>query len=332
MSKKVAVIGVTILLIFSSIIVVVTNKIDYKNNLGDKLSNIKVKKIESCLENLLNMEECLTNLNFNENDVQIIKSYFEENIAKRSQCHYKSHLVGEYLGENNLVTKMPVYYCQGGILHGYFKKLNLGLDKYLAKAIGICGNLKKIESVEYYDCYHGIGHGLVKYYSKNTGFKELVKICRDLKSGRESSNFCESGLFSEGSSVSLLKREIVNDIYISKCNFNNIYSKECMRRLPVFLFNNSTKIDEIKKFCESIKNPDCYYGIGWLTAEYSSIDKCSIFQERYIRSCIEGGLMKIIGELKIEEKNINLCKNFNESVRFFCEERKNTIYNWEKSL
>ena len=131
-----------------------------------------------------------------------LRTRYESDSFVRSQCHPLTHVLG-----NSAVKLYPQVssafshgdaFCWSGYYHGVMEGIvgNVGEEKILAELNNICADIpgKAVYSFDYYNCVHGLGHGLMAL--KNIELFESLETCNTLVGGWEKSS-CYSGVFME---------------------------------------------------------------------------------------------------------------------------------------
>ena len=129
-----------------------------------------------------------------------LRTRYESDSFVRSQCHPLTHVLG-----NSAVKLYPQVssafshgdaFCWSGYYHGVMEGIvgNVGEEKILAELNNICADIpgKAVYSFDYYNCVHGLGHGLMAL--KNIELFESLETCNTLVGGWEKSS-CYSGVF-----------------------------------------------------------------------------------------------------------------------------------------
>ncbi len=131
-----------------------------------------------------------------------LKKEYELSGYVRSQCHPLTHVIG-----HSAVTLYPEVstafehgdpFCWSGYYHGVMEEIveKTGTDKITSKLDNICSGIsgKESYSFDYYNCVHGLGHGLMAI-TENELFDSL-KYCDNLSGSWEEAS-CYGGVFME---------------------------------------------------------------------------------------------------------------------------------------
>jgi hypothetical protein len=119
-----------------------------------------------------------------------------------SQCHQLTHIIGR-AALNRYGTVSETYkhgnsLCWSGYFHGVLEEVafNQGSEWMLANIDGICTNIpgKEHYSFDYFNCVHGLGHGLMAI--ANHKLFESLESCDTLTGAWEQSS-CWGGVFME---------------------------------------------------------------------------------------------------------------------------------------
>ncbi len=119
-----------------------------------------------------------------------------------SWCHPITHVIG-----NAAVAKYPTVsqaytqgdsFCWSGYYHGVLEEFvaKIGQDKIASQLNTICADIpgKETYSFDYYNCVHGIGHGLMAMTDDE--LFDSLRICDNLTGGWEKTS-CYGGVFME---------------------------------------------------------------------------------------------------------------------------------------
>ena len=120
----------------------------------------------------------------------------------KSDCHQITHAIGRAAAEKYIDVGQAFQhgdsFCWSGYYHGVMEGLLIKVKttNMSGKINFICSNIsgKEKYSFDYYNCVHGLGHG-VMYTNENELFQSL-KICDDLDGWWEQ-NSCYGGVFME---------------------------------------------------------------------------------------------------------------------------------------
>ena len=131
-----------------------------------------------------------------------MKEDFAKNSYVVAQCHPLTHVIGrvatEKYKEVNEAFKYGDPFCWSGYYHGVMEKIieKVGISKVSENLDSICSLIpgKDSYSFDYYNCVHGLGHGLMAI-TENELFESL-KLCDNL-SGFWEQGSCHGGVYME---------------------------------------------------------------------------------------------------------------------------------------
>ncbi len=131
-----------------------------------------------------------------------IKSRYRLDPYVKSRCHVLMHVIGRS-AVNSFKTVSEAFsqgdsFCWSGYYHGVMEsivELN-GIQNLSAQLNSICANIpgKEYYSFDYYNCVHGLGHGIMAV--TNDELFDSLKICDALNGSWEQSS-CYGGVFME---------------------------------------------------------------------------------------------------------------------------------------
>lgn len=132
----------------------------------------------------------------------ILKQEYDSNSYVRSQCHPITHVIGR-TADLMYPSVAKAYehgdaFCWSGYYHGVMETAaeKIGLDKIAGSLNNICEDIpgKATYSFDYYNCVHGLGHGVMDVTGDDL-FKSL-NLCDNLSGGWEKTS-CYGGVFME---------------------------------------------------------------------------------------------------------------------------------------
>ena len=131
-----------------------------------------------------------------------LRTRYPQNGYIQSQCHPITHVIGrvaaEVIGDVGKAYSQGDSYCWSGYQHGVMEGIIGKIEpaELPSKIDTVCNNIpgKESYSFEYYNCVHGLGHG-VMYISQNELFDSL-EMCDNLSGGWEQAS-CHGGAFME---------------------------------------------------------------------------------------------------------------------------------------
>ena len=131
-----------------------------------------------------------------------LRNRYKTNSYVQSQCHPLTHVIGRVAAEGleNPGEAFPKgdAFCWSGYYHGVLEGVigKIGLQNLPSKINTICSTIpgKERYSFDYYNCVHGLGHGVMAI-TQNELFKSL-EYC-DRMTGTWEQKSCASGAFME---------------------------------------------------------------------------------------------------------------------------------------
>lgn len=130
-----------------------------------------------------------------------LKARYEDGGGAKTFCHPLLHIIGEKAGkEYGSVAEAYKHgetFCRSGYHHGVLEGLfGEDGDKLITQLDSLCAAVpgKERYSYDYFSCVHGIGHGLMAFFSHN--LFESIAACERLSGGWEQIT-CSGGVFME---------------------------------------------------------------------------------------------------------------------------------------
>jgi hypothetical protein len=270
--------------------------------------------------------------------IEDIKKRAEENSFVSGDCHPLMHIIGETASENyQTVSDAFRYgdsYCWSGYYHGAMEGFvaRIGEDKIGAEINSICADVpgKNTYSFDYYNCVHGLGHGIMEL--KGDELFDSLKTCDSL-SGRWEQESCYSGIFMEnivsnerlGSSKYLKPDQplypctAVADPYKRSC-----YLGQTSYALEVSNYN----FYRVFKLCTEVEQPNrdiCFQSLGRDSANQARHDSaetkstCEIASDANDKkNCIDGAVKEFISFYHSDKEAKEFCSLLDQTDKETC--------------
>jgi hypothetical protein len=178
-------------------------------------------------------------------------------------CHDYVHWIGQYsyiyYYQKTGKIKVPnnAGSCGNGFYHGFMETF-VRMDPNYTDIRNFCEQIRKqVGNQSAYDCYHGIGHGLVGIDPQTWGNAKLMtetslKTCGDITKEEENFRNCESGIFGNVAEFMYtgqydLKINKTDPLYLCR-EMEDKYKSECYTQMTGLIANiyNSDIVKEIK--------------------------------------------------------------------------------------
>ncbi|MES2214045.1 MAG: hypothetical protein V4465_01455 [Patescibacteria group bacterium] len=265
--------------------------------------------------------ECLSTLY-----AQLVKTYGAtvaiEDLKTRSaadqsvlgRCHPYMHTIGETASDKyESVSEAYLYgdpFCWSGYYHGVLEGVTakIGEEKLLSSLNSICADIpgKETYSFNYYNCVHGLGHGIMEL--KGDELFESLNTCDSLVGNWEQQS-CQSGVFMEniilytnyGKSAYLKPEE---PLYPCTA-VEDTYKYQCYLGQTSFALESSHyDFKKVADLCTTVKGQYrdvCFQSLGRDAANQASHAKdrtkttCDITQEHFDRvNCYVGAVKEFV--------------------------------------
>lgn len=206
---------------------------------------------------------------------KVLKEEFPKNPYVVAQCHPLTHVIGHaalslYPNVSDAFNHGDPY-CWSGYYHGVMEEISerIGVGGIEKQLNNICSAVegKETYSFNYYNCVHGLGHGVMAVNEDNLFIS--LKMC-DALSGEWEKQSCYGGVFMEnviidnkGDHTDYLKPE--DPMY--PCNAVDIHYKSSCYLMQTSYALKATNNDFLKVF-DLCKNADngfqdtCYQSLG----------------------------------------------------------------------
>ncbi len=201
-----------------------------------------------------------------------LKVRYDENVLVRSLCHPLVHVIGraaaqKYPNVADAYTKGD-HFCWSGYYHGVMEGIlhETTPEQLPVKINSICESIpgKESYSFDYYNCVHGMGHG-VMYITQNELF-EALELC-DYIDGQWEKESCYGGVFMEN---------VITD-------FENHFTKYLKPEEPLY---PCTAVPEKNKHaCYLMQTSYVLKQNGYNFAD--AFEKCSTVEEQHKDTCYQ---------------------------------------------
>lgn len=201
-----------------------------------------------------------------------LKVRYDENVLVRSLCHPLVHVIGraaaqKYQDIAEAYTKGD-HFCWSGYYHGVMEGIlrETTPEEIPAKINSICDSIpgKASYSFDYYNCVHGMGHG-VMYVTQSELF-EALELCDHIDGAWEQES-CYGGVFMEN---------VITD-------FENHFTKYLKPEEPLY---PCTAVPEKNKHaCYLMQTSYVLKQNGYNFAD--AFEKCSTVEEQHVDTCYQ---------------------------------------------
>lgn len=274
-----------------------------------------------------------------------LRKRYENNAYVIAQCHQLTHVIGRVVAlKYNDVGKAYQEgdtFCWSGFYHGVMENIveRVGANKLLAKLDSICAGVpgKDKYSFEYFNCVHGLGHGLM-LISDNELPKSL-KDCDSLTGSWEKSS-CYGGVFMENVMVDHRGGEAKyldpNRLLYPCDSVNEKYQRDCYLMQTSYMMK-VTHSDFGKIFTEcagaGIYSDTCWQSLG-RDASGSTVSNVTRTKEicemgngfEQQSNCIIGAVKDFVSYYHAEEKALELCNSLAEDIKQVCLQTEKEYY------
>lgn len=275
-----------------------------------------------------------------------LKTRYEKNPYIQSQCHPLTHVIGRaavqlYPQVSDAFTKGNSL-CWSGYYHGVMEGIigKIGKEDIVAKLDSICTSIpgKVTYSFDYYNCVHGLGHGLMALTSNE--LFESLKICDNLSGSWEESS-CYGGVFMENVIVDnknhftkylkpsepLYPCSAVGEIYKNPC-----YLMQTSYMLKVSN-NDFKKVFDLCATVESGFELLCYQSLG-RDASGQSISHAEMTKRTcelgadYVQksNCIIGAVKDFVSFYHSDVEARHLCEILDQTLKQICLDTTTSYY------
>ena len=255
-----------------------------------------------------------------------------------SMCHQITHIIGRASAEKYKdvggAFQEGNSFCWSGYYHGVMEGIlsDYSLNNLKNKINTICSNIAGKESYtfDYYNCVHGLGHGIM-YISNNELF-DALKVC-DYLDGWWEQNSCYGGVFMENiitDDKNHFTKYLKEDDVYYPCNaVEEKYKYSC------YLMQTSHMLDltdwdfsKVFGLCSQIDKPyidTCYQSLGRDASGYTESDVvktrkiCLIGKDfRQQSNCVIGAVKDFIAYYHSDVEAKKLCEYLPTELKNVC--------------
>ena len=252
--------------------------------------------------------------------------------ALARSCHPLVHDIGhaayEKYGDFGEAMKYQDEVCNSGYLHGIIESRFSESDDVFADMKTMCDQYRS-GSYMSWQCYHGIGHGLM-FYTAND-LPRSLKMCEGFDTDFGRSN-CANGVFMENfnadQKLHLSKFLKESDPFYPCPQQENRYKSHCYLYAPTyFLSLNGSDYDAALEWCNGAEagfEPSCAYGVGTQAMKENLNDPklvetvCMNGEDEQTAPCIEGMTSLYINHHGSLEPARELCSKLEKPNRPAC--------------
>lgn len=261
--------------------------------------------------------------------IETLEKESERNSEVLAVCHDILHQIGSAAYEKYTLEHALSYqkeFCNSGYVHGVFESHFKVAQNPLEDIAKICrAYTSQGETFETWQCYHGIGHGLM-YYTGGDLDKSL-ELCVGMdESGEES---CRNGAYMELFNAEPLAKEeaLIGDDPFDVCAAHDVGKGDCYVYVPTyFVQTKQMSYEEVIKGCakagEYVRT--CVYGVGSevMKRNMSDVNRvfalCGGLREEEKVACIEGAVSMYMNQKGSYEAGEELCKNIPDRYQSAC--------------
>jgi hypothetical protein len=275
-----------------------------------------------------------------------LKIRYEQNSYVKSQCHPLTHILGRVATEIHPKVsdayKHGNSFCWSGYYHGVMEGVvgKYGRAQFPTELNKICTDIegKNSYSFDYFNCVHGLGHGVMVY--NNTELFDALKLCDNL-SGSWEKESCYGGVFMENVIVdnkNHFTKYLNPKEPLYPCNsVDTKYKTQCYLMQTSYMLKISNQnFDKVFSECENadsgFKNI-CWQSLGRDASGTSNSDTqrtvatCNLGKtEEQISNCVIGAVKDFISYFHSDQQAKLLCNSFTEEIKNICHQTRAEYY------
>lgn len=255
-----------------------------------------------------------------------------------AQCHQLTHVIGRAAATQfDTVAESYNYgdtFCWSGYYHGIMEAIiaEMGLEQLAARVNDICTTLPGKDNYDfnYFNCVHGLGHGLM-YVEAHNLFDALASC--DTLNGNWEQESCYGGVYMENviaNEVDHVSEYLKDDDLLYPCNaVGERYKQQCYLMQTSYML---TKVDrdfsEVFTLCaqaDSAYVQTCYQSLGRDASGQSTSDPVTTKNicllgpnETAQEHCVIGAVKDFISYHHSDQQARELCGILPEALRDTC--------------
>jgi len=303
-------------------------------------------ELETCQDGTC-YEQAFGNLSFKDGPKAAL-TLFAEKIASdpgiESNCHRIAHNIGSaalarYEGDVGQAFAEGDSTCWSGYYHGILERALIDVrsnNQLVAAARNLCvGDTVKSTTFLYYQCVHGIGHGLMIHTGLD--LSGSLKVCEKLKTDWDQTS-CDGGVFMENfnTSYGVRSKFLRDDDPVYPCNAVAerhklyCYLQITDRLLQVSSYDWTFAAEK----CAGVERnwrSTCFQSYGRSASGVSRQDQgmliayCNVPDPRWRPDCIYGSVRDIVSQDAGGDRAAKYCRAVATSLRERCVEGAGTI-------
>lgn len=268
--------------------------------------------------------------------LESLLSLSNQNDLVKASCHSLAHDLGReayVLTQGNIgkIFKEGNTTCWSGFYHGALEKAFSRSENLPKTAAELCTVKNGVTgSFLYYQCLHGLGHGLAARFDNE--IYQALDVCKTLADSYQQ-NSCYGGVFMENyvanPEVGHSSKYLDNNDPIAPCNkVEQIYKYNCYQLVSIQILKlNGYNFGQAFQTCESAEKDFisvCYQSVGRDISGYTAEDPV-----RAVNFCAEGNsiaetecIKAVVSDSvysKSSEKNVQkICDLVNNSQKSSC--------------
>lgn len=255
-----------------------------------------------------------------------------------AQCHQLVHVIGRAAAVK-FVTVAEAYnygdtFCWSGYYHGIMEAIltKIGVEELPTRLNQICSVIpgKSTYSFNYFNCVHGIGHGLM--YVAGHNLFDALNSCDNLDSSWERES-CYGGVYMENviaNDVDHISIYLKDDDLAYPCNVvDEKYKMQCyLMHTSYVLTKENGDFNKVFLFCASVElnyKDICYQSLGRDASGQSTSNAvktkaiCLMSQNKNAqKNCIIGAVKDFISYYHSDTEVLELCDLLSENLKNVC--------------
>jgi hypothetical protein len=269
-----------------------------------------------------------------------LKARYKSTDSVRGECHQITHTIGRAAalrsGGVGEAFSLGDPVCWSGYYHGVMEGIldKVGIEALPAELNGVCATIEGKEefSFGYYNCVHGLGHGIMQLYENDV--PESLSVCSTLDGEWEQSS-CVGGVFMENIMVESrggISEYLKADDPVYPCNAvaethkRDCYMMQTSHMLAVF-DNDFSKVFTTCDGVETAHRGTCYQSTGRDASgrTVSDVEEtkaiCMLGRDTFAQeNCVAGAARDFVSYFNSEAKGHEFCAALRPDLAMACDD------------
>lgn len=302
----------------------------HPNTASQPLTHQQFEEINSMLTELVTTKDAKASLDF-------LRGAIRTDTALARECHTLLHHVGrlayEKYGDFDTSMSYQDELCNSGYTHGVIEAYFIASDDIQKALQTACSRNAGSTSFRQWQCYHGVGHGIMYFTDKELG--RSLTLCSNLTSDF-ARNSCINGVFMERFIVSGhfgTPAKNVSELTTESCRQQTENDKyDCYFYAPtayleVHINDYTGAFEDCQKHAEQKHIATCINGVGSqatkenISSPDTAREICQEAPKEHVNTCIDGAIGLLINHHASTDPVAELCTTTFQQFSTICTQK-----------